>query len=299
MTKLSTTTQKDHVYPTISVIIPVYNRESRILKTVESVLKQSLQDFELIIVDDGSTDGTPKILNNLFQAYPQKITLIKQSNQGVSAARNTGIKRAAGEYIAFCDSDDLWITSKLETQLLTMKKNNWTICQTDETWIRNQKKVNPMKKHKKPSGDIFIPSLELCLVSPSATMLKKTVLEDIGLFDETLPACEDYDLWLRLALKYPIYLIDTPLIEKIGGHADQLSRKYWGMDRFRINAMRKHLFSAMPADYKKALHKTIINKTQFMVNGSFKRKKWLRYLYFKQKNIFYRLVRVYYAITKY
>jgi glycosyltransferase involved in cell wall biosynthesis len=295
-TELSTTCEKLNRNPAISVIIPVFNRKTRILKTITSVLQQSFTDFELIIIDDGSTDGTNEVLHEIKKTSPQNIEIIKQVNGGVSSARNAGIIKARGEYIAFCDSDDLWISSKLEEQIMTMRSNSWKICQTEETWIRNGKQVNSMKKHKKCSGDIFIQSLYLCLVSPSAVMIKKEIFNEIGLFDEKLRACEDFDLWLRILLKHPIYLYEKALIYKTGGHDDQLSRKYWGMDRFRIYAIEKHLFTSMRYDYKKALIDTLIAKTTVLINGSYKRKKWLRYLSYRYKLLKYKLAQIYYGI---
>ena len=294
--KLSTTCGQSAKTPLISVVIPVFNREKMIEKTLQSVINQTFEDFEIIVVDDGSYDGTREILDRLSNSYPQKMLLIKQRNEGVSSARNAGIAGARGRYIAFCDSDDLWITTKLEEQIKVMQEKKWDVCQVEEVWIRNGKRVNSMKKHQKPSGDVFIPSLELCLVSPSATMLKKEVLNDVGLFDETLQACEDYDLWLRIALKYSIHLYEKPLIQKIGGHEDQLSKKFWGMDRFRIYALEKHLFADIPKHYKKALIKMLIKKSKILLKGFVKRKNWLRYGQYQLKIIKYQIVGKYYGV---
>lgn len=226
-----------HIYPLISVIIPTYNRASMVAEAIESVLNQRFDTFELIVVDDGSTDETQKVL----AGYNAAITVIRQANKGVSAARNKGIHAARGNLIAFLDSDDLWQPGKLACQFEFFQNHPETlICQTEEIWIRNGKRVNPKKRHRKPSGDIFIPSLELCLVSPSAVMMRKTLFKKVGLFDENLPACEDYDLWLRVACQYPVTLIDKPLVIKRGGHSDQLS-KMESLDRYRIQALLKLL----------------------------------------------------------
>ena len=103
--------------------------------------------------------------------------------------------------------------------------------------------MNPMKKHFKPSGEIFEPSLKLCVVSPSAVVVKRSLLEEVGLFDEEFPVCEDYDLWLRISLKYPIWLIPEPLVIKEGGSPDQLSRSIDGMDQYRIRAIARLIAS--------------------------------------------------------
>ncbi len=222
----------------ISVIIPTYNRIRFLKRAIASVLYQDWKEYEIIVVDDGSTDGTKE---ELISVFGKKIKIISHpENRGVSAARNTGIRNARYPFIAFLDSDDYWFSKKLSFQMdFFEKKEDAVICQTEEIWIRKGRRVNPKKKHKKLSGDIFKPSLRLCLISPSAVMLKKELFDEVGLFDEDLPVCEDYDMWLRICWKYPVYLIEKPLVVKEGGHSDQLSSRYWGMDRFRIYSILK------------------------------------------------------------
>ncbi|MFH0725974.1 MAG: glycosyltransferase [Pseudomonadota bacterium] len=218
---------------TVSVIIPTHNRGWAIREAIDSVLAQDYPDFELLVVDDGSTDNTHQILLE----YGSRLTSIRQYNRGVSAARNRGIKETSGELIAFLDSDDRWLPGKLTRQVNFFESHpDALICQTDEIWIRNGIRVNPKNRHKKPIGSIFEPSLHLCLVSPSAVMMKRELFDRVGLFDENLPACEDYDLWLRVACRYPVHLIDAPLVIKTGGHSDQLSRMP-ALDQYRIQAL--------------------------------------------------------------
>jgi len=227
--------------PLVTVIIPTYNRGWILKEAIDSVLSQDFDDFELIVVDDGSTDNTIDIL----AGYARDIIVLRQGNHGVSAARNAGIASASGKLIAFLDSDDLWLPGKLARQVDFFNSNPGAmICQTEELWIRNGKRVNPKKRHKKFSGMIFKHSLPLCIVSPSAVMLKKSLLDKTGVFDESLPACEDYDLWLRISCKYPVFLIDTPLIMKRGGHEDQLSRTS-KLDKYRIQALKKIIESSL------------------------------------------------------
>jgi glycosyltransferase involved in cell wall biosynthesis len=233
--------------PLVSVIIPTYNRAWILKEAVDSVLAQHFQDYELIVVDDGSTDDTGFLLAD----YGRRLIVVRQPNLGVSAARNAGIKEARGQYLAFLDSDDLWLPDKLEVQVAYLAQNSDVqICQTEEIWIRNGVQVNPKRRHRKPSGMIFKRSLELCLVSPSAVMMNRRLLSDVGLFDENLPACEDYDLWLRISCRYPVHLIERPLIVKRGGHADQLSRQP-GLDKYRVqslaNLMDAHVLTAWQA----------------------------------------------------
>ncbi len=229
--------------PQVSVIIPTFNRAEKVTLAITSVLEQSFTDFEILVVDDGSTDDTQDAVSRLKGPIS---CIAHPSNRGVSAARNSGISQANAPLIAFLDSDDHWLPEKLQVQTEFFQSNpRMLVCQTEEIWIRNGRRVNPMKKHLKPSGDIFEPSLKLCLVSPSAVMLRRSVFDEIGLFDESLPACEDYDLWLRIACRYPVHLIKTPLIIKEGGHPDQLSARYTGMDRFRIQALVKLIKSGV------------------------------------------------------
>ncbi len=225
----------------VSVIIPTYNRGWIVKEAVDSVLNQTCKACELIAVDDGSTDNTASILNR----FGDKLRIVRQENKGVSAARNKGIEVSSGNLIALLDSDDLWLPQKLERQISFFQMNPGAlICQTQELWIRNGRRVNPGKRHKKLSGMIFEPSLNLCLISPSAVMFRRELLDRVGWFDENLPACEDYDLWLRVASRYPVYLIDEYLTVKRGGHHDQLSRSPM-LDRYRIEALKKILHGSI------------------------------------------------------
>ena len=254
--------------PLVSVIIPTYNRGRVVQEAIDSVLNQDFGDYELIVVDDGSDDNTPEILG----AYGKAITVLQQPNKGVSAARNSGIAEAAGQLIAFLDSDDLWLPGKLTAQVKFFEENaDALINQTQEVWVRNGVRVNPKKRHHKFSGMIFERSLALCLVSPSAVVIKKSLFDNVGLFDEQLPACEDYDLWLRISCRYPVHLIDHPLIIKRGGHDDQLS-KAAGLDKYRIQSLIKIIDSDLltPRQYRAALH-TLKEKSQVYAGGCRKR----------------------------
>jgi glycosyltransferase involved in cell wall biosynthesis len=223
----------------ISVIIPTFNRPLETKRAVTSVLYQTYGDFEIIVVDDGSDQS----LRDAFQPLRPHIKYVSHGkNRGVSAARNTGLESSKSPFVAFLDSDDYWLPNKLAVQVAFFNKNPEAVaCQTNEVWIRHGKRVNPKVRHLKPSGDIFEPSLKLCLISPSAVMLKRSLLNEIGFFDEDLPVCEDYDLWLRITCRYPVYLIDQNLVIKTGGHDDQLSSSRNGMDQYRIRSLVKLL----------------------------------------------------------
>ncbi|MBL7194989.1 MAG: glycosyltransferase [Desulfobacterales bacterium] len=264
--------------PLVSVIIPTFNRGWILKEAIDSVIAQNFEDFELIVIDDGSSDNTPDILN----LYKNDIIAFTQNNKGVSAARNKGIALSSGRFIAFLDSDDLWMQNKLSTQVDFFNENHDAlICQTDEIWIRNNVRVNPKKRHKKLSGMIFEHSLKLCMVSPSAVMIKRKLFDEVGLFDEDLPACEDYDLWLRISCSHPVYLIDIPLIIKRGGHTDQLSRLPV-LDKYRIKALNKIIASSLLSEeqYRAAI-KTLKEKCVIYANGCLKRGRTDEALFYK------------------
>ncbi|MGH7793847.1 MAG: glycosyltransferase family 2 protein [Candidatus Binatia bacterium] len=257
--------------PLVSVIIPTFNRWPLVGAAVESVLAQSFSNFELIVVDDGSADGTAAELARLGS----RLQIFSTPRRGVSAARNTGVRQSFGRYIAFLDSDDLWRPRKLARQTAFMVEHpEVQICQTEEIWIRNGIRVNPKTTHRKPSGDIFVRSLDLCLVSPSTVMMRRELFQRLGGFDETFPVCEDYDLWLRIAAQEPVPLIAEALVVKRGGHADQLSRSTWGMDRYRVRALQKVLRAGIEGSRRAAALEVLRRKVGVLANGARKRGKW-------------------------
>ena len=256
-------------YTMISVIVPTYNRVHQLPRALDSILCQSCSPKEIIVVDDGSTDETSALMTS---EYPE-IVFIQQQNTGVSSARNVGIKRASGDWIAFLDSDDEWLPEKLEIQMKALYENpGKKICHTNEIWIRNGKRVNPKKKHEKFGGWIFQKCLPLCCISPSSVIIHKSIFKEIGLFDYSLPVCEDYDLWLRITARNPVLYIEEPFLIKYGGHEDQLSKKYWGMDRFRIKSLEKIISSRVLSDLdKNAAKKMLMEKVYIFIQGAQKR----------------------------
>lgn len=255
----------------IAIVIPTFNRVDRLAKAVQSVLAQTHSNVELIVVDDGSTDATQAFL---MGNKDKRLRVLRQENQGVSKARNAGIIAARAEMIALLDSDDVWLSDKLEKQLSFMSQGGWEISQCDEQWIRHGRRVNPRDIHAKRAGWIFEPSLELCLVSPSCVMFSRRCWEAVGPFDESLPACEDYDLWLRCSLKYPVGFLPEPLVEKYGGHPDQLSRKIIGLDLFRVYSLVKILRSErLSLDQRQRAQEALRNKLSRYIKGCLKRDK--------------------------
>tara|TARA_B100000427_G_scaffold100273_1_gene82600 strand:- start:745 stop:1581 length:837 start_codon:yes stop_codon:yes gene_type:complete len=256
----------------ISVIIPTYNRKHTLQRAIDSVLAQTFKPYEIIIVDDGSKDGTKEWL---LQNYPS-VQYIHQPNNGVSSARNKGIQISQGSWIALLDSDDEWMPEKLEYQSRFIEVNrNSSFCHTNEIWIRNGVRVNQMKKHKKYGGDIFKHCLDICRISPSSSIIKKDVFEEVGAFDESLTVCEDYDLWLRVTAKFNILFLDEPLIKKYGGHLDQLSRVPEGIEQYRIRSLEKILsMGSLTETQFRSAKDMLIHKLNIYAKGLKKRDKY-------------------------
>ena len=232
----------------LSVIIPTYNRREVLPRAIKSVLQQdgfSNDKVEVIVIDDGSSDGSDDMVARL---YPQ-VKLLRQDNQGVSSARNLGIHQASGDWIALLDSDDEWLPHKLKLQCDLIERTALKVCHTQELWVRNGKRVNQMNKHEKAGGYIFERCLPLCAMSPSSILIHQSVFDKVGMFDDSLPACEDYDLWLKISAHFKVAYVERACIVKYGGHSDQLSRAFWGMDRFRVKALENLITN--PLHYEK------------------------------------------------
>jgi glycosyltransferase involved in cell wall biosynthesis len=254
--------------PEVSVIIPTYNRCAMLLEAIDSVLAQSFTEFELIVIDDGSTDGTAEHLKRL--AKPIRIERIGHS--GPAAARNRGVAEARAPLIAFLDSDDLWSPTKLERQLAFMRANpDCEISQTNEIWMRNGRRVNPGLRHRKRAGDIFIDSLRTCLISMSATMMRADLFRSLTGFDEIMSAAEDYDLWLRILIDHEAGLLDEPLVTRRGGHPDQTSATT-AIDRFRILALTKLLADdRLSPERRTAVVEVLAEKCRIYAGGLMRR----------------------------
>ncbi|AWT58904.1 MAG: UDP-Glc:alpha-D-GlcNAc-diphosphoundecaprenol beta-1,3-glucosyltransferase WfgD [Candidatus Moanabacter tarae] len=254
----------------VTVIIPTYNRRSLLPRALDSVLNQTALPSEIIVVDDGSSDGT----RDLIQTKYSSVRLIEQENQGVSQARNRGIKKAAGEWIAFLDSDDEWLPQKLEIAFEALNQNpDYLICHSGEIWIRKGKRVAPPARYAKSGGYIFKECLPVCMISPSTVIIHRNIFATIGLFDASLQAAEDYDMWLRISVRYPILYLPDLLTIKFDGHSEQLSHQ-WGIDRYRIRALEKILKSPYlrGEEYVAALA-ILTEKCKIFANGARKRGK--------------------------
>ncbi len=252
----------------VSVIIPTFNRAHTIKRALDSVYSQSMQPNEVIVVDDGSMDNTATLIE---KHYPN-VRYLYQANTGVSHSRNRGTLLAQSEWVAFLDSDDSWHKKKLEFQYNRLLQDDAVINHTDEIWLMNNRRINPHKKHQKAGGYLFNRALELCLISPSSVIIKRDFLIDIGLFNPDLPACEDYDLWLRITCQHNVSFVDQALTYKHGGHADQLSKAHWGMDRFRIISLTNLIKSnRLTPEQEENATRILLRKSQILLNGAKKR----------------------------
>lgn len=248
----------------VSVVVPTFNRAHTLKRCLDSILNQNLKAFEVIVVDDGSTDSTTELLKE----YGDQIKSFKTSNKGVSAARNYAVKESSGDWIALLDSDDEWLPERLEKQINLLKQfPDLKLIHGEEIWVRNGKRVNQKKIHQKAGGYIYQMCLPLCCISPSASLIKKETYLELGGFNEEYPVCEDYDLWLKLTSKYEVGFVIEPIIIKYGGHEDQLSRKYFAMDLWRIRAMNRMLSEKLQDDDRRATIDQIIKKSEILILG--------------------------------
>lgn len=257
--------------PAVSVIIPTHNRFPMLREAIDSVLAQTDPDYELIVVDDGSTDGT----SSVPELYGGRLRYFYQEQRGAAAARNRGAAEAHGDWISFLDSDDLWLPGKLEVQKAAMEAAPGVpVSYTEEIWYRKGVRVNPGNRHAKYSGRIFERCLPLCIISPSSVMMQKSLFHRAGGFCEEFPVCEDYDLWLRISRIEPVLLIREPLIIKRNGHSGQLSASGWGFDRYRVESIRRLLEQGgLSGEQRQAARRVLAQKCRILAQGYGKRRK--------------------------
>lgn len=193
--------------PQISVVIPAYNAARWIAETVESVLAQTFRDFEIIVVDDGSTDATSAVV-----AKYERVRCIHQANGGLSSARNAGIRAATGDYIAFIDADDLWQHDKLEAQIARLKQTGLAWVYSDAYAFDSETRSNLFvfsQLRQQYEGEILQSLLLEDFIPMPTPILKREVFDKVGLFaeDARLHSAEDWDMWLRVAAQYPVALV--------------------------------------------------------------------------------------------
>ena len=196
--------------PKVSVVLPAYNGEKFIGKAVESALSQTYNDFELIVVNDGSKDGTAQVLSG----FGAKIKVISQANSGIAKARNVGIEASRGQYIAFLDQDDFWLPEKLEKQMVLFEKDKEVGMTYTDTYVitDDNAKIRSFKLQKPHRGMVIEELFMNNFISTSSVIVKKECFEKAGLFDDSLSPVLDYDRWLNIAVSYKVDYIDIPLV---------------------------------------------------------------------------------------
>jgi glycosyltransferase involved in cell wall biosynthesis len=202
--------------PKVSVIIPTFNRAQSVGKAINSVLKQTYQDFETIVVDDGSTDNTKLTVDS----YGNSVKYLYQANSGAGSARNTGISNSTGEYIAFLDSDDFFAEQNLEKKISILEEqlqigwiySDWQFVDEQGAFLKKGSVQHDYSK-KRLSGNIFAELFyKRNFITPSTVIVRRSVLDHVGYFDPMIPSQEEYDLWLRISAKYSIHYIDEILV---------------------------------------------------------------------------------------
>lgn len=221
--------------PEVSVIVPTFDRASLLPRALDSALSQRGPSLEVLVADDGSTDATPEVLARY--GGDSRLRVLRLEHGGVCRARNAAAAEARAPLLAFLDSDDEWLPGKLEAQCALLRSERLSICQTGEIWIRNGARVNPPSHYVKRGGDLFDLSLRHCMITPSSVLMTRALYEAAGGFDPQYPACEDFDLWLRIVPDHPVGLVPRPYLIRYGGHPGQLSTAYPAQDRFRIRAL--------------------------------------------------------------
>jgi len=223
--------------PRVSIIIPTYNREKLILQALDSIFKQTFQDFEILVIDDASTDRTEQIIKDLNHSQIEYYKL--KENSGQCIARNYGIKRAKGEFIAFLDSDDIWMPEKLDKQIKCFEKGpdrlGGIYCYSYQKYMISDETV--LKDSGYFRGDIHDQFMRgFCPPTPSLFLVKKSALDSVNGFDEELVTFVDLDLWMRLSEKHDFDFVEEPLIvkyEQIGDqYVNNFEKRYKGYSLF-------------------------------------------------------------------
>ncbi len=256
--------------PLVTVVIPTFERPQLTVRAIKSVLSQSYKDFEIYIINDGSTSDYSDLKE--FISMYDNILYQETKNLGVSSARNLGIKLGRGEYYAFLDSDDEWFPNKLLEQINYLRINSaCRLLHTKERWIREGQHVQTPKHLMPRGGDIFLHSLNICSICPSAVLIKKDVFEEFGMFDEDLRICEDYDLWLRITAYLEVGFIEEELVNKYSGPNLQLSKSEVAIDRFRVYALIKFMINNSTHPKITAVKEVLTSKLNILLNGAIKR----------------------------
>ena len=272
--------------PTVSVIIPTFNRYGMLIDAISSVSHQTFRNFELIVVDDGSDDKTRNLPTvDVEAAYPESGTpappheppdggfrYVRIEHTGMpGAVRNAGAKVARGQYIAFLDSDDVWLPEKLSLQIAQMQKGG-ALSHTRELWLRDGRTISQSSQRHKRRGKLLEDSLKKCVIGPSTVMIDRDFYMQSGGFREDIEIAEDYEFWLRLVPYCTVEYIDTALTVKRAGHGDQLTEKYGHIEIFRIHALKKLVDDMyFVGEDQKTARKELSRKCAIYANGARRR----------------------------
>lgn len=245
--------------PRVSVIIPAFNAEGFLARALRSVEAQTFGDYEVVLIDDGSTDGTAEIARSF-----ECVRYFHQSNQHQAVARNRGLKEAEGELVAFLDADDEWLPEKLERQLAFMDENKSRISYTDTYYSKNDKRVRYSKMAPPYAGQILNPLveewLEFCFITMNTVVAEKRLLEEVGGFDEAAPflSFEDYGLWLQVALSEARFdYLDEPLAVYYRGHESDSSDSIVMLERYVQALTYYSLHYIFPPEASERLDRTL------------------------------------------
>lgn len=222
----------------VLVIIPTRDRPNLTLEAVVSVTNQTYTNWECLVIDDGSNQENYNLLTKKLKPIQNVKVSRNDTSKGPAACRNFALRITNYNYVAFLDSDDLWMQEKLENQVNTLEQENkeWIHC--NELWMRNNKTVNQKKIHRKQGGLFWKRSLSRCLISPSAVLFKRAFFQELGGFKESFPVAEDYELWLRALEKKSVGYLSEPLVLKRAGDWQQLS-SVQEIDRYRVLALHR------------------------------------------------------------
>ncbi|AEJ60375.1 glycosyl transferase family 2 [Spirochaeta thermophila DSM 6578] len=222
--------------PLVSVVIPVHNRASLLEEALASVVRQTWRDLEVIVVDDGSEDGSAEV------GERRGARVVRMAHCGrPGKVRNVGVEHARGDLVAFLDSDDLWEPEKLSRQMAVWEGRageGIPLVHAREVWMRKGRIVSQAGQVHRREGDVFPWAVRKCIIGPSTVLMERRVFEDLGGFREDLEIAEDYEFWLRLTDRYPVAYLDEPVVVKRAGDWEQLSEKYGHIEVFRIMALK-------------------------------------------------------------
>ena len=269
----------------VTIVILNWNGKRFLAPCLDAVLAQTFRDFEIVLVDNGSSDGSVQFLQ---RHYPQVRLIVNQRNLGFAAANNQAIRASGSEFVATLNNDTEVEPGWLEALVATVQSDSQVgMCASKMLFAHRRDVINSAgialdrvgiawdRLGGRPDDPTTAAPEEVFGPCAGAALYRRQMLDEIGLFNENLPVCEDYDLWLRISCRYPVHLITEPLVIKEGGHEDQLSSRYWGMDRFRIHSIAALMRSGHLDERQLALAQDELgNKCRIYANGCLKRGKW-------------------------